>query len=103
VQPGRELLQTVGRGYRLAIPPAAVDVHRFEHAVAAAEQATSPLDRAQALQMALMLWSDTAGALSDVDLPFAEVERIRLDELAQVDTAEDAAHAEDDPDREPGG
>ena len=80
-QPGRELLQTVDRGYRLAVPPAAVDVHRFEHAVAAADQTTSPLDRAQALQIALMLWSDWAEALNDVDLPFAEVERVRLDEL----------------------
>jgi len=80
-QPGRELLQTVDRGYRLALPPAAVDVHRFEHAMAAAEQRTTPVERAQALRMALLLWADTAEALSDVDLPFAEVERVRLDEL----------------------
>ena len=46
-QPGRELLQTVDRGYRLALSPAAIDVHRFEHAIAAAERRTTPMERAQ--------------------------------------------------------
>ncbi|WP_448625231.1 alpha/beta fold hydrolase [Geodermatophilus sp. URMC 64] len=83
---GGELLATVPRGYRLAVPADAVDLHRFERAVRAARDAARERDGGAAghvavLEQALALWEGSQEALADVDLPFAELERIRLTEL----------------------
>ncbi len=79
-KPGRDLLETVEAGYRLILPAEAVDVLRFDRAVTAALRLTGAGERAPALRAALAIWPDQADALADVELPFAEVERVRLGE-----------------------
>ncbi|MER5647503.1 BTAD domain-containing putative transcriptional regulator [Streptosporangium sp. NPDC002524] len=68
-------------GYRLAVPPDAVDVHRFERLIGQA-RAAEPAARADLLRSALALWRGTAMAdiaLRDSDAFDAVV--TRLDEL----------------------
>jgi DNA-binding SARP family transcriptional activator len=91
-----DLLETRPHGYLLAIPDDAVDVGRFERAVAGARSARSegatPTAVSAALREALGLW--TGPALADVDgAPFVAGERRRLDEL-RLATTEDYVAAE---------
>ncbi|WP_436762970.1 BTAD domain-containing putative transcriptional regulator [Streptosporangium sp. V21-05] len=68
-------------GYRLAVPPDAVDVHRFERLIGQA-RAAEPAARADLLRSALALWRGTAMAdiaLRDSNVFDAAV--ARLDEL----------------------
>lgn len=68
-------------GYRLAVPPDAVDVQRFERLVAQARSA-EPADKADLLRSALALWR--GAALADIALQDSEVFDAvvaRLDEL----------------------
>ncbi|MFB9682099.1 BTAD domain-containing putative transcriptional regulator [Streptosporangium vulgare] len=68
-------------GYRLAVPPDAVDAHRFEHLIGQA-RAAEPAARADLLRSALALWRGTAMAdiaLRDSDAFDTAV--ARLDEL----------------------
>lgn len=71
------LLVTEGTGYALRLPREAVDVHRFEDALATARR---PGGRVGPLTEALALWRGPAYA--DLpDAPWARRERARLDEL----------------------
>ncbi|WP_158880398.1 AfsR/SARP family transcriptional regulator [Amycolatopsis anabasis] len=83
LEPGRsarspgELLVSVGDGYALRVPGAAVDARRFEDLLAAAS--ADPAGAAETLRAALDLWTGTA--LAGIPGPFAERERDRLAEL----------------------
>lgn len=83
---GATVLATSGRGYLLALPPEAVDVHRLDATVAAARRATDHGD----VEMALRAYAD-AGALwrgdplADVhDRSFAQPEVTRLEGLRRA-------------------
>ncbi|MEU6852375.1 BTAD domain-containing putative transcriptional regulator [Actinacidiphila alni] len=83
LEPGRpprtppRILVTEGSGYALRLPRAAVDVHRFEDALAAARR---PPQDVGALEEALRSWRGTAYA--DLpDSPWVRRERARLEEL----------------------
>ncbi|WP_327318101.1 ATP-binding protein [Streptomyces sp. NBC_01235] len=73
-------IEATPTGYRLAVPPDAVDVHRFEHLTAQGRAALAAGDHTRAaglLREALALWHGPALP----DLPDAHAERTRLDEL----------------------
>ncbi|WP_163505863.1 AfsR/SARP family transcriptional regulator [Fodinicola acaciae] len=53
---GGASVETVGNGYRLAVPEEAVDLWRFRRLVREASEATDPLAEATALDAALELW-----------------------------------------------
>ncbi|GLY84182.1 ATP-binding protein [Actinoallomurus iriomotensis] len=81
-------------GYRLAVEPDDVDVHRFERLAGEGRSALAAGDAARAvglLREALELWRGPA--LADVaDAPFAEAQVARLDEL-RLSALEDRAEA----------
>jgi predicted ATPase/DNA-binding SARP family transcriptional activator len=95
---GRSTLESGGGGYRLNLPPEAVDVVLFEQRVRAGRTARESGDAATAakqLRSALDLWRGTA--LSDVEgTPFAEVESAGLEEqrVAAVEDLVDAVLAQ---------
>ncbi|MFI1034952.1 ATP-binding protein [Streptomyces sp. NPDC020951] len=73
-------IEATPTGYRLAVPPDAVDRHRFERLAEAGRTALAAGDRLAAaglLREALALWRGPALP----DLPDAHAERARLDEL----------------------
>ena len=82
-------------GYRLAVDPDDVDVHRFERLTRDGRQALAAGDASRAaalLREAAGLWRGPA--LADVTgAPFAEAQVARLEEL-RVLAAEDRAEAE---------
>lgn len=82
-------------GYRLAVDPEDVDVHRFTRLVAAGQRAFRDGDRASAvvlLREALGLWRDEP--LADVrPAPFATAQAVRLEEL-WLGAVEDRVEAE---------
>ena len=68
---GSEAIRTQpGIGYRFAIPPEAVDLHRFRYLLGQARQAGDPGDELRLLRDALTLWRGT---------PFAELYSTWLD------------------------
>ena len=77
-----EVIATRAPGYLLALPPEAVDAHRFDAAVASARAAAAAGDRAAALaryDQALQLWRGPA--LADVaETEWTRSERTRLEE-----------------------
>ena len=74
---GPARVETRGAGYRIRVEPGELDVERFEQLVAQAPR--EPVERrAELLREALELWRGPA--LADIDAPFAEVERARLEE-----------------------
>ncbi|MEU4536051.1 BTAD domain-containing putative transcriptional regulator [Streptosporangium sp. NPDC023825] len=54
------VIEAESGGYRLAVAPDAVDVHRFEQLVGQARAAAEPAARADLLRSALALWRGTA-------------------------------------------
>jgi predicted ATPase/DNA-binding SARP family transcriptional activator len=87
-----DLVEFHAAGYRLAVDPEDVDVHRFERLVREGRRAPSPGEAAQALRAALDLWRGPA--LADVaEAPFAGAQAARLKEL-RVSAVEDRAEAE---------
>ncbi|MFI6262368.1 AfsR/SARP family transcriptional regulator [Micromonospora sp. NPDC051006] len=87
-------------GYRLAVEPTAVDVHRFEAALTAGRAllATDPSDAARRLDAGLTLWRGPA--LADAaDADFARAPVARLDELRLAGTEDliEARAATEDP------
>ncbi|GHF88684.1 putative ATPase/DNA-binding SARP family transcriptional activator [Amycolatopsis bartoniae] len=84
---GADAIELHSSGYRLNVDPDDVDVHRFTQLVREAAQS----DRAaELLGAALDLWRGPA--LADVDGPFVEPERARLEEL-RLTAIEDHAGA----------
>jgi predicted ATPase/DNA-binding SARP family transcriptional activator len=75
------VIEAESGGYRLAVPPGAVDVSRFERLVGQA-RAAEPAERADLLRSALQLWR--GAAMADIPLrgsePF-DAAAMRLDEL----------------------
>ncbi|WP_245974247.1 BTAD domain-containing putative transcriptional regulator [Thermomonospora umbrina] len=92
---GGGLVEFHPAGYRLAVEPDDVDVHRFERFTAEGRRALAAGDRtgaAELLREGLKLWRGEA--LADVaDAPFADAQVARLDELRAAAT-EDLAEAE---------
>ncbi|MFC4912724.1 BTAD domain-containing putative transcriptional regulator [Actinomadura gamaensis] len=87
---GREVIESHAGGYRLAVPPDAVDAHEFETRVQAARNVADPRARALALREALSLWRGQA--LADAaHLPFAAAPSARLNELRRAAVEERAA------------
>ncbi|MEU7695535.1 AfsR/SARP family transcriptional regulator, partial [Microbispora hainanensis] len=89
---GRDLVAGGPSGYRLAVSPDQVDLHRFARLArkgAAALAAGDPGRAAALLREALGLWRGAPLT----DLPYAEVEVARLEELRQAAT-EDRIEAE---------
>ncbi len=82
-------------GYRLAVEPDRVDLHRFTRLAREGRQALTTNEHARAAKLlrdALDLWRGPA--LADVrDAPFAEAQAARLDEL-RVAAVEDRAEAD---------
>jgi len=80
---GRDSVATEAVGYRLAVPPEAVDAKRFEQRLAAGRAALQSGDEERAavqLRKALALWRGRV--LADVAYAeFAQAERRRLEEL----------------------
>jgi DNA-binding SARP family transcriptional activator len=76
---GRDTIVTRGPGYALDIEPAALDLHRFERLVAAADGA-EPAVAAERLGEALGIWRGRAFA-DLADVPFARDASRRLEEL----------------------
>ncbi|WP_134661983.1 MULTISPECIES: BTAD domain-containing putative transcriptional regulator [unclassified Amycolatopsis] len=95
LRPAGAELESVNGGYRLAVPPEAVDLHRFEQLsaegrreLAAGRDGTA----AESLAAALALWRGPA--LADVlDAPFAAAPATLLEER-RTETAEDWFEAE---------
>ena len=87
--PGGQALETVGRGYRLAVTDEQVDARRFERAAAEARalyEGGKPHDAAEVAAAALALWRGPV--LADLpDLPLAQAERARL-EAVRLETLE---------------
>ncbi|MCO6005502.1 winged helix-turn-helix domain-containing protein [Actinoallomurus purpureus] len=86
------MLEFDGIGYRLAVDPDDVDAHRFERLAAEGRRlltAGHPADAAGMLRRALGLWRGPALA----DLPFADADKARLEEL-RLAVTEDLAEAE---------
>jgi predicted ATPase/DNA-binding SARP family transcriptional activator len=92
---GRDLVQSAGGGYRLAVEPAQLDLAVFERSVRDGRAALARGDRAAAvaaLRRAADLWRGPA--LDDVvQAPFAVAEAARLEEL-RLTAAEDRIEAE---------
>ncbi|WP_182873692.1 ATP-binding protein [Microbispora sp. H10670] len=90
-----DLIEFHGAGYRLAVDPDDVDVHRFERLARAGRRllAAGQFERAaRSLRDALGLWRGPA--LADVaDVPFAPAQVARLDEL-RLTAQEDLVEAE---------
>ncbi|GAA4604953.1 BTAD domain-containing putative transcriptional regulator [Actinoallomurus liliacearum] len=85
-------LEFDGTGYRLAVDPDDVDAHRFERLARDGRgllNAGAYADAAAALRRALDLWRGPALA----DLPHADADRARLEEL-RLATAEDLIEAQ---------
>lgn len=89
------LVELAPAGYRLAIEPLDVDVHRFERLAEEGRHALAAGDHTRAadlLREALGLWRGPA--LADVaDAPFAEAQTVRLEEL-RLAAIEDRVEAE---------
>lgn len=89
-----EVVESSSAGYRLAIDPQAVDVHRFSKLADDGRKALRDRDAAAAvtlLDAAMTLWRGPA--LADVlDAPFAEVQAARLNE-ARLEVLADRAEA----------
>jgi DNA-binding SARP family transcriptional activator len=78
-QLGSETVETRSPGYRLAVDPDRVDLHRFERLVALAGETEEAGRRSSLLREALGLWRGPA--LADLVLePFAQIEIGRLEE-----------------------
>ncbi|WP_170323766.1 BTAD domain-containing putative transcriptional regulator [Cryptosporangium phraense] len=96
------LIESVPAGYRVALPPDAVDAHRFERLAGAGRRALTsgdPLGAATTLQEALALWRGPA--LADVgDAPFRAAAAARLDN-ARLAALEDRIDADLALDRHP--
>ncbi len=98
----REIVESAGAGYRLAVETEAVDALRFARLAEAGRKALRDSDPGAALTLldeALELWRGTA--LADVrDAPFAEAQAARLDErrLAAEEDRAEAALAVGEPD-----
>ncbi|MDT0306934.1 BTAD domain-containing putative transcriptional regulator [Streptomyces sp. DSM 44917] len=92
---GAELLRSQAGGYRLELPPGAVDALRFEELARAGRRALSDGDLAAAagpLREALALWRGPA--LADAgEAPYALAVAARLEEL-RLTAVEDLAEAE---------
>jgi DNA-binding SARP family transcriptional activator len=92
---GARVLETVGHGYRLAVAPGQVDVHRFERLVADGRAALSsgdPAAAAERLREALGLWR--GAALADFAYEqFAQPEIARFEE-ARAAALEDRIDAD---------
>ncbi|MFI6602648.1 BTAD domain-containing putative transcriptional regulator [Nonomuraea sp. NPDC050536] len=90
-----DLVEFHGTGYRLAVDPEDVDVHRFERLAREGRRllaAGQPAAAAAALREGLELWRGPA--LADVaDAPFAATQVTRLEEL-RLDATEDLLEAE---------
>ncbi|WP_341720420.1 AfsR/SARP family transcriptional regulator [Micromonospora sp. FIMYZ51] len=87
------VLQTNSTGYLLRIPPAALDLHRFEQgtAYARARLATDPAAAATALRAALALWRGPALAdLGPAMIRDTEGPRLRELRLAAIEDRIDA-------------
>ncbi|MDT7579461.1 MAG: hypothetical protein QOK35_725 [Pseudonocardiales bacterium] len=88
------VLVTAAPGYRLAVPPGAVDAHEFARLAAQGRTALDgddPEQAAELLERAAGLWRGPA--LADVaDAPFARAEAARLEEL-RLGAAEDRIDA----------
>ncbi|WP_245761181.1 AfsR/SARP family transcriptional regulator [Saccharopolyspora shandongensis] len=88
-------LESMGTGYRLAMPAENVDAHRFEEMATRGRQelaADLPREATASLGAALALWQ--GAALSDVrDAPFATRASARLEEL-RIGALEDRFDAE---------
>jgi predicted ATPase/DNA-binding SARP family transcriptional activator len=91
---GRGAIESGGGGYRLNLPPEAVDLVRFERDVRAARtdlEAGRPGDAVRRLREALGLWRGSA--LADIEgEPFADSARAGLEEQ-RVAAVEDLAEA----------
>ncbi|SFI90017.1 BTAD domain-containing putative transcriptional regulator [Amycolatopsis sacchari] len=90
---GSELVELRPGGYRLAVEPDDVDVHRFTRLAREGREALDAGDHAKAtevLESALGLWRGVA--LADVEAPFAVGQRVRLEEL-HLSATEDSAEA----------
>src|SRR5947209_5543505 len=86
-----ELLQTVGKGYRLALDPESIDANRFKQLLDDARGA-SPEERSAKLSDALGLWRGPA--LADfIYEPFAQRAIAALEEL-RIQAIEDRFEAE---------
>jgi len=88
------VLQFLPGGYRLAVDPSTVDVHRFAELARDGARALSTRDHARAadlLRQAESLWRGPA--LADLDAPFARAQAVRLDEL-RLSATEDRVEAE---------
>lgn len=94
---GAEILETCGRGYRLAVDRGDCDLDRFEALLAQGRTALGSDDPGRALELlddAIALWRDPAVDEFSAE-PFAEVELVRLAEarLAALEDRIDAALA----------
>ena len=88
---GQQVLETVGRGYRLAVDPDCVDAIRFERLLVDARSA-DPTTRMEVLSNALSLWRGPA--LADFTYePFAQ-RLIRSLEESRIQASEDLREAE---------
>lgn len=91
---GRDVVEFHPAGYRLAVPPDAVDAHRFERLAVEGAQALASGDHAAAaslLRQALAEWQNDGPAL--VDAPFARAAASRLAEL-RLTATEDRIQAD---------
>ncbi|MFC4052168.1 BTAD domain-containing putative transcriptional regulator [Actinomadura syzygii] len=80
---GRDAIESRPGGYRLALPPDAVDARDFEARVRDARRADAPEARSAGLRAALALWRGPA--LADAaGLRFAEAPTARLDALRRA-------------------
>ncbi|TYB43048.1 BTAD domain-containing putative transcriptional regulator [Actinomadura chibensis] len=80
---GRDAIESRPGGYRLALPPDAVDARDFEARVRDARRADAPEARSAGLRAALALWRGPA--LADAaGLRFAEAPAARLDALRRA-------------------
>jgi DNA-binding SARP family transcriptional activator len=92
---GTRIIETVGKGYRLAVDPDSVDAIRFERLVAAAPGAATV--RSEVLAQALALWRGSALVDFTYD-PFAQ-RTIRALEESRIQASEDLLDAELELDR----
>ena len=78
---GARAIRTTADGYQLGVPPDAVDLHRFESALARSRAAKDPVEEYHLLQVALRYWDGPPFEAVRSDLLLA-VDRPRLLELA---------------------